>query len=233
MYARAILLAAIAATFGKAEVHTIDVGEDGLEFEPKTINPKKGDTVIFHLYPQHNVVSTSFNSPCVSSDNGFFSGPFGQTDNGKKKFVVNVTSEDPVWYYCAVQKHCQNGMVGAWNAPTSGNTIDAFADAAKNVGQSSTPSSIKGGELLEDEQLASLTSGSASPTESESSSSAKSTSGATTTASQSGSASATGSQSPSESAASSTPTPGAADVVTTRPATGVLAMAVGLLAWLV
>jgi hypothetical protein len=72
-----------------------------------------------------------------------------------------------VWYYCAVQKHCQNGMVGAWNAPSSGNTIAAYADAAKNVDKASAPSSIKGGELLEDEQLASLTSSSPSATQSE------------------------------------------------------------------
>lgn len=58
-------------------------------------------------------------------------------------------------------------MVGAWNAPSSGNTINAYADAAKNVSQSSAPSSIKGGELLEDEQIASLTGSSPSATQSQ------------------------------------------------------------------
>lgn len=96
MYARSIILAAVAATLAKSEVHVVDVGKDGLRFTPETINPKKGDTVIFHLYPRHNVVSTSFGSPCVATDNSFFSGPFDQTDNGMKKFVVNVTTESPV-----------------------------------------------------------------------------------------------------------------------------------------
>lgn len=71
-----------------------------------------------------------------------------------------------VWYYCAVQNHCQQGMVGAWNAPSDGNTIQAFADAAQKVSQASAPASIKGGQLLEDDQISSITSGSASPTKS-------------------------------------------------------------------
>lgn len=96
MYVKYIFLAAVIATVTRSEVHVVDVGEDGLRFEPQTINPKEGDTVIFHLYPRHNVVSTTFNQPCESNDNSWFSGPYDQTDDGKKKFVVNVTSENPV-----------------------------------------------------------------------------------------------------------------------------------------
>ena len=111
-----LLLTAALAT---AEVHTVDVGEEGLAFDPPTINVKTGDTVIFHLYPRHNVVTGPFDSPCTptSGDGGFFSGNFADTDNGNKKFVVNVTSEDPMYYYCSVMKHCESGMVGGWNLP--------------------------------------------------------------------------------------------------------------------
>lgn len=107
-------------SFTHAAVHTVDVGESGLTFSPQTLNPAVGDTVVFKLYPQHNVVSGSFSSPCLPSEGGnasFFSGPFSNTDNGAKKFVVNVTSTQPVYYYCAVQRHCQQGMVGGWNLP--------------------------------------------------------------------------------------------------------------------
>lgn len=99
MHFNQVLLAAAVATVASSEVHVVDVGEDGLKFEPQTLNPKKGDTVIFHLYPRHNVVSGSFDKPCEHNDDSWFSGPFDQTDNGKKKFVVNVTSEDPVCTY--------------------------------------------------------------------------------------------------------------------------------------
>lgn len=40
---------------------------------------------------------------------------------------------------------------------SSGDTLDAYKEAAKAVEQSDTPEQIKGGELLEVEQIASLT----------------------------------------------------------------------------
>jgi hypothetical protein len=47
----------------------------------------------------------------------------------------------------------------------SGNTADAYASAAKDVSNAETPQSSKGGSLLEDEAISSLTaSGAASPT---------------------------------------------------------------------
>jgi hypothetical protein len=51
-----------------------------------------------------------------------------------------------------------------WHS-NSGDTADAYAAAAKDVTSAETPNSIKGGQLLEDQAIASLTaSGSASPT---------------------------------------------------------------------
>ena len=34
--------------------------------------------------------------------------------------TLNVTSSAPVWFFCAQQGHCSQGMVGAINAPKSG-----------------------------------------------------------------------------------------------------------------
>jgi plastocyanin len=117
MYTPSLLV--LGAALAAAEVFTVEVGDGGLVFEPKTLTVKTGDTVIFELYPQHNVITGPFSSPCTPTegDGGFYSGPFSETDNGKKKFVVNVTSEDAMYYYCSVQKHCENGMVGGWNLP--------------------------------------------------------------------------------------------------------------------
>lgn len=56
-------------------------------------------------------------------------------------------------------------MVGAWNAPTSGRTIEAFAAAAKIVNRSTAPSYLQGGQLFDGEHLASLTGDSSSQTE--------------------------------------------------------------------
>ncbi|PVI07911.1 hypothetical protein DM02DRAFT_235717 [Periconia macrospinosa] len=158
-------------TLTNAAVHTVSVGDGGLVFKPETLNPAVGDTVVFKLYPQHNVVSGSFSSPCQpSGGNGgnasFYSGPFSDTNNGAKKFVVNVTSTQPVYYYCAVQRHCQQGMVGGWNLPSSGNDIKAYASAAARVSSASTPSALAGGRLLDDSQLASVTASASQPSSS-------------------------------------------------------------------
>lgn len=103
-------LAAVAA----AEVHTIQVGP-GQEFTPSTTSASIGDTIVFELTPNHDVAEGPFSSPCRASNDGFYSGGYGGSDNGQKKFVVNVTSTDPIFFYCTVRGHCQNGMVGGIN----------------------------------------------------------------------------------------------------------------------
>lgn len=163
---RAFTKSLLFASTALAAVHTVDVGEDGLKFDPQTLTAAKGDIVIFTFYPSHDVAQASFSDPCKPSSNGFYGGPFGQTDNGKKKFVYTVNSTDPIYYYCSVQKHCQSGMVGGINVPSDGDNIQKFADAAKSVSKSDTPQGVSGGQLLEDEQIASITAtagGSATP----------------------------------------------------------------------
>ena len=57
-------------TAALAAMHTVEVGEDGLAFNPQTITAVAGDMVVFEFYPSHNVVQGSFSSPCQSSDSG-------------------------------------------------------------------------------------------------------------------------------------------------------------------
>ncbi|KNG46174.1 hypothetical protein DDE82_008933 [Stemphylium lycopersici] len=151
-----VLLPAI-LPFASAAVHTVKVGENGLSFSPQTISASKGDSVVFELYPGHNVVQGKFSDPCKTSDSDFYSGEYSDTDKGAKKFVVNVTSTDPVYYYCGTSDHCENGMVGGMNVPTSGDdTIDAYSKAAAKVKTSDLPKDMRGGKLLDDTQIASL-----------------------------------------------------------------------------
>ncbi|KAF1358796.1 hypothetical protein EJ07DRAFT_81676, partial [Lizonia empirigonia] len=131
-----------------AAVHTVQVGPTALTFVPQTISAVQGDTVVFELFPGHNIVEGNFDSPCETGDDGFYSGPYSDTNNGERKFVVNVTSDDPVYYFCSVQKHCQSGMVGGVNVPTSGDeTIDAYSQAAARVQQAETPDRLRGGQF--------------------------------------------------------------------------------------
>ncbi|KAJ4337383.1 hypothetical protein N0V87_004706 [Didymella glomerata] len=106
-------------TLASAAVHTVQVGRAGLVFVPETISAVQGDTIVFELFPGHNVVEGDFESPCQIDDDNFYSGPYSGTDSGAKKFVVNVTSNNPVYYFCSVQRHCHSGsgMVGGINIP--------------------------------------------------------------------------------------------------------------------
>lgn len=56
--------------------HTVDVGEEGLVFEPDSLRAGPGDKIEFHFYPGgHSVVQAAFDNPCrPMSDTSFYSG---------------------------------------------------------------------------------------------------------------------------------------------------------------
>lgn len=63
-------------TSATSSVHTIDVGEDGLTFNPASLTVAPGDKVEFHFYsPEHSVAQASFANPCQPiGSGGFYSG---------------------------------------------------------------------------------------------------------------------------------------------------------------
>lgn len=113
-----------------------------LVFNPNNFTAPNGTTVtFFFLAPiTHSVTQSSFANPCtplaVSGSNatGFDSGL--QTG---KEFSIKITNDQqPIWWFCKMAKHCGTGMVGSINAPTTGNTFDAYLANAKAIGQSET-----------------------------------------------------------------------------------------------
>ncbi|THY69888.1 hypothetical protein D6C86_08558 [Aureobasidium pullulans] len=133
-----------------AALHSIDVGEDGLVFSPNSTTAAVGDTVTFHFYPRaHGVARSSYSSPCAAMDNGFNSG-FVKVASGESNttFTITVNNTDPIWYYCPQGDHCQAGMVGVINPPSSDDqTIGAFIVAASTAGTSTVPEQVYGGVL--------------------------------------------------------------------------------------
>ena len=67
----------------------------------------------------HTVSQAAFDKPCQPLDGGFSSG-FIHTNSTPSGVTFEVTVKDnkPVWFYCAqvTGQHCQNGMVGSFNA---------------------------------------------------------------------------------------------------------------------
>ena len=177
-----IVVMSLISSIVLAAIHTVRVGARGrLDFEPRSISASEGDIVIFSIQGNHDVAAGVFASPCQASTDGIYSGPYSDTDGGKKKFVVRLNNTDPIYYYCSIQDHCQEGMVGGINLPyvstnvrpnfldnavsmqvltatrSDGETIESYAEAAKAfTGRSLTPSVMRGGILEEDGQLANL-----------------------------------------------------------------------------
>lgn len=138
-------------------VQTVKVGENGgVTFSPNKITAAVGDKVEFQFFPvTHSVAQAAFDAPCVpSGDTAFFSGGITSgPKSGKRQastdittFTVTVNDTKPIWFYCAFPGHCEAGMVGVINQADTGNkTIEAFAEAAANVGKSVAPSVVQGG----------------------------------------------------------------------------------------
>ncbi|KAH0544437.1 hypothetical protein FGG08_001464 [Glutinoglossum americanum] len=189
-----------------AKLVSIDVGENGLVMAPNSATADVGDTVQFTFYsPGHTVVQATFDKPCEPSSGGFSSGSAMVTKTSNKVFEINITSTDPIWYYCDVANHCPSGMVGVINAP-SGKTVDDFANAAKNA-QVVKPSSNdpQGGSLVAPDSGSGSSSGSPSAT-------GAASSGSSAAATKTGGSSAGGSSASATAQASSTSSAAAAAV---------------------
>ncbi|GJJ10866.1 hypothetical protein Clacol_005094 [Clathrus columnatus] len=136
-----------------AAVVTVQVGDGGFVYSPQNVQASKGDIVSFQFSGSpgnHTVSQANFSAPCEQLEGGFDSN-FVSIPSGFKgpNPVFNLTIEDdtkPIWFYCkqtAPSPHCLTGMVGSINAPTTGNTIEAFTNAAKAL--TSLPAQKPGG----------------------------------------------------------------------------------------
>ncbi|KUJ12599.1 uncharacterized protein LY89DRAFT_210729 [Mollisia scopiformis] len=156
----------VLATAVIAVVHDIDVGKGAsLSFAPDTLTAAVGDTLNFHFYSGsggHSVVSGPFSSPCEPATDAFFSGYIKGDLVGDMTFIVTINSTDPIWFYCSLEAHCMDGMVGVVNPP-SGQTVSDYVENASGK-QASAPAALQGGVLT------TMTSGSGSASTSTSSS---------------------------------------------------------------
>ncbi|KAI0781164.1 hypothetical protein BD413DRAFT_620632 [Trametes elegans] len=122
----------------------INVAADGnFVFSPANVTASNGTLVTF-FFPNagipHSVTQADFASPCqpISAQNGV-SGFDSGLQQGTQ-FTLNVTNDQirmgPIYFFCKEPTHCGLGMVGSINAPSTGNTFDAWQAAALKVGSS-------------------------------------------------------------------------------------------------
>jgi len=118
-------------------------------YSPSNFTASNGTTVTF-FFPSgsisHSVTEGSFANPCVylAAAGGNPAG-FDSDLQAGKEFTIQITNDqEPVWFFCKNTGHCGLGMVGAINAPTTGNTYAAFVAAAKALGANEVPLSDTG-----------------------------------------------------------------------------------------
>lgn len=140
---RAIVLSAAAAGVAMADTQVVAVGENGLTFEPQMVTAAVGDKVEFHFWPRnHSVVAGDAASGCapLAGDAGFYSG-FMPVESGMADMVfqVEVSSTDPVVFYCSQATHCQNGMFGMINGDND--MLSSYTTLAEAAADNVTPDS--------------------------------------------------------------------------------------------
>jgi len=121
-------------------------------FSPEDVKASPGDMIQFHFYPmKHSVAQSSFANPCQplpangSAPAGFWSGfmPVTAQDSVMPVYTIMVNDTKPIWFYCATEMHCEQGMAGVINAP-AGKTLAMYKSAAQTA-KTVVPSIIEGG----------------------------------------------------------------------------------------
>ncbi|ATY63149.1 extracellular serine-rich protein [Cordyceps militaris CM01] len=140
---------AIAAGVAQAKTVHVDVGKDGLNFTPSVMTAAKGDTLLFHFYPQrHSVVLGTKDKPCEPATTDMFYSGFVPSSNGEasETFMVTVNSTDAMYLYCSQAKHCQGGMVAVVNGDEA--ALDTYKEAAAKATDNVSPKEVTGGMLM-------------------------------------------------------------------------------------
>jgi plastocyanin len=91
------------AAVASATTIQVNVGQNGLEYTPPSINASVGDTVEFIFHPKnHTVTQSTFAAPCQPMANGIDSDfrPVAANATQGPSMSIMVNSTDPVWFFC-------------------------------------------------------------------------------------------------------------------------------------
>jgi len=116
-------------------------------YSPSNFTASNGTIVTFiFITGPHSVTQGSFADPCVylAAQGGNPAGFDSGLQTGKQFSIQITNDQEPIYFFCKEDGHCGLGMVGAINAPTTGNTYAAFQAAAKALGSNEIPLSDSG-----------------------------------------------------------------------------------------
>ncbi|KAF5378172.1 hypothetical protein D9615_007580 [Tricholomella constricta] len=107
------------------------------QFIPPSLNATNGTTITFRFTGapgNHTITQSTFADPCNPLPGGFDSGwvfiPPSNVSTAPEWNLTITNTSTPLWFFCkqlVPLTHCSAGMVGAINAPASGNfTFDKY-----------------------------------------------------------------------------------------------------------
>ncbi|KAK9470756.1 Cupredoxin [Dipodascopsis tothii] len=206
-----VALAALAGVSSAATVHQVKVGESGYAYVPSSITAKVGDYVEFSFYyGTHSIAQSDYSSPCQPLEDtnntlGLYSGLVTpDSDSGyAPTYTIRINNTDPIWFYCAEAYHCQSGMTGVINPPSSGDSLDDYTSSAETQGSNVRPSTVLGNTTVSNDNFTASSSVAASSSSAATSSTAKTTIVSSTVSSSAAATTVSASASASSSAASS------------------------------
>jgi len=183
MYSSLNLLALAVAGTATAKTIVINAGQSGFTFSPDSVTAEVGDMLEFHFFGSiHTAVQSDFSSPCQMKSGGFDSGKISnQADGSGDVFQVMVTNTDPIWFFCSTPTHCQGGMAGVVNPPSSGDSLASYKDSAAGTSSSSSGGTVQGGVVVPEGSSGSSSSSATSARASSTSQASQSSSPASTT----------------------------------------------------
>ena len=121
-------------------------GRKGMGFDPSSINPGAGDTIVFEFRSgDHSAIQSSFANPCAGIDGGFDSGVQTVGDDvevdapGLPQIRLTVNDTQPLWFFDEAGGLCRDGAVLSVN-PTQEQSAGAFVENAKNSPETPPPS---------------------------------------------------------------------------------------------
>jgi len=164
-------LAVSSALVSAQKTIMVQVGANAtLTYSPASFTAEVGDIVTFVFNSKnHTITQSLFPTPCeqfinttdpnaVPVDSKFQ--PVAANASTLPTYSLQVMSKAPMWFFCAQPGHCAKGMVGAINAPTTGNTFEAFQ--AKAMASSANTTATPSGSAAPGGASASATGGSPS-----------------------------------------------------------------------
>ncbi|CAG8436276.1 3028_t:CDS:2 [Diversispora eburnea] len=111
-----------------------------LKYDPKTVDAKKGDVLVFTWLSdgsQHDVIQSDSEGSCDASTTRT-SIKSDIKSSGTYNYTITEDANTKLYYYCSVGNHCDSGMYGTINVVSNDTTITSSSGSSPTGGSGSS-----------------------------------------------------------------------------------------------